>query len=51
MYMNTLYHTLPFDNKHLLVQTIQRYDHNNEIKISSSKNDRSSALSLAWMID
>ena len=34
IYMNTVYRTLWFDNKHLLVQTIQRCDHNNKIKMS-----------------
>ena len=45
--MNTLYRTLHLNNKHLLVQTAQQYDHNNKIKISASINDKFAALSLA----
>ena len=39
MQINTLDYALQFKNKQLLMKTIQRYERNNDIKISVSKND------------
>ena len=39
--MNTLYCTLQFEDKHIIVGKIQQYNHNNDIKISASKNNSS----------
>ena len=44
--MNTLYHTLQFNDNHLIVRIIRQYDHNNKIKSSASNNEIFTALSL-----
>ena len=49
--MNTRDHTLKSQGKHLIMQTIQRYDHNNKIKSSASKNKGSRPYHLLiWLI-
>ena len=49
MYMNTWYCTLKFKDKQLLMRTMQQYYHNNNIKSSTSKNYKLTALSLAHL--
>ena len=49
--MNTLDSSLKFDIKLLLVRTMHLYDHNNNIKISDFKKDKSTALSLTRMTE
>ena len=45
MYMNTQHHKLKFEYKQLLVQMMQQYYSNNEIKISAHNNNKLTALS------
>ena len=47
--MNKDNHIFEFKYKHLLVQKIRQYDSNNEIKISSSYNNRLLALTLTGL--
>ena len=49
--MNTIDCTLNFYINHLLVQTIQQYDNNNDIKISASKIYNFMALSIARLTE
>ena len=49
--MNTLDRALQFKNKHTLFQMIQQYGHNNEIKLSASKNYKLPTLSLSRLAE
>ena len=49
--MNAVDRALKFEDKCLLMQIIQLYDNNNEIKISASNKNKLSALSLAWLTE
>ena len=47
--MYTVNHILEFEYNHLLVQIIRQCDTNNEVKSSSSYNDKLQALKLSWL--
>ena len=49
--MNTLDRALKLKIKHLLMQTVQGYDHNNKTKTSASKSNKFAALPLARLTE